>query len=144
MDLGKRRRPTAPINVNVIKAKPITGTGINTYAETHEKYDKTQNWRVKRYYAHNGYLQLAAETGLVTLALFLAFLVCYFANAIRRLKENVNSSDNNLTTGIILGLVSFLILALVDTVFHNPQPIMLFWYLAGLGWRESTKIESTS
>ena len=50
--------------LDVIEAKPWTGTGINTYNVAHEKYDKEKNWRVRGYYAHNGYLQLAAETGI--------------------------------------------------------------------------------
>jgi len=60
--------------VSVIKAKPLTGTGINTYLTVHAKYDKTRNWRVTDYYAHNGYLQMGAEIGLPALFLFLGFL----------------------------------------------------------------------
>jgi hypothetical protein len=66
--------------LHVIQAKPWTGTGINTYATSHQRYDKTQNWRVRNYYAHNGYLQLAAETGILGLLSFLIFLGVFFEN----------------------------------------------------------------
>ncbi|OGX04213.1 MAG: hypothetical protein A3J12_11540, partial [Omnitrophica bacterium RIFCSPLOWO2_02_FULL_44_11] len=56
--------------LEVIKARPLFGCGINTYAVNHQKYDTIKHWRVPGYYAHNGYLQLAAETGLIALALF--------------------------------------------------------------------------
>ncbi|MCM8775718.1 MAG: O-antigen ligase family protein, partial [Candidatus Omnitrophica bacterium] len=116
---------------DVIEARPWTGTGINTYAVSHQKYDQTKNWRVQNYYAHNGYLQLAAETGLPSLILFLAFLIQYFRGA---LKRSVPSSQDGdiLRFGILAGILNFLIFAGIDTVLHNPQPVMTFWYLMGL------------
>jgi len=39
--------------VSVIRAKPLEGTGINTYTAAHAQYDRTGNWRVRNYYAHS-------------------------------------------------------------------------------------------
>ncbi len=117
--------------LSVIKAKPLTGTGINTYAVAHQKYDTTQSWRVKNYYAHNGYLQLAAETGLPTLVCFIWFLFQYFFDSFR----NPGGSDltNRLARlGLLTGALNFLFLATVDTVLHSPQPGLTFWFLLGL------------
>ncbi len=120
--------------VSVIRAKPLTGTGINTYAVAHQRYDTTKNWRVKNYYAHNGYLQLAAETGLPGLFLFLVFLLCYFRWIFSRIsqKRRDGSSAALLPLGILTALISFLAFAMVDTVLHNEQAAMTFWYLLGL------------
>lgn len=121
--------------LHVIKAKPLTGTGINTYAAAHQKYDKTQNWRVKNYYAHNGYLQLAAETGIPGLVLFLLFLFQWARLGFKNLAAWAAAGRREggfPLEGIVLGLLNFLILALVDTVFHNPPSIKLFWYFAAL------------
>jgi putative inorganic carbon (HCO3(-)) transporter len=119
--------------LQVIKARPLTGTGINTYAVAHQKYDTTQSWRVKNYYAHNGYLQMAAETGLPTLAFFLAFLVFYFLKAFRTFKSLPEGIERNTLAGILTGVVNFLILGLGDTKFHNPHAILAFWFLMGWG-----------
>lgn len=119
---------------HVIKAKPWTGTGINTYASTHAKYDQTDNWRVRDYYAHNGYLQIAAETGLPCLFFFLLFLFQYFRLSLQHARSLELQPEQNLFMGQMIGLVNFLVFALVDTVFHNPQPIMMFWFLLGLQW----------
>lgn len=117
--------------VQVIQAKPLTGTGINTYASTHAKYDKTQNWRVRNYYAHNGYLQMAAETGVASLLFFLAFLFYYMSRNVN-LSTKTSEQTRILFWGVTGGLFNFIILASVDTVLHNPLPAMTFWYLLGL------------
>ncbi len=138
--------------LHVIRARPWTGTGINTYALAHQKYDKTESWRVRNYYAHNGCLQIAAETGLPSLACFLLFLFFYFKEALRypspppspqrgegkqaafpRPACGERAGVRGETGGILAGLAGFLMLGLIDTVFHNPQSIMGFWYLAGWG-----------
>ena len=120
--------------VSVIKAKPLTGTGINTYAVAHQKYDTTQNWRVRNYYAHNGYLQLAAETGLPGLFFFLAFLLYHLAWSFRQMAPLKDASGQEILVplGLMTAILSFLLFAGIDTVLHNEQSAMAFWYLLGL------------
>ncbi|MBI4115243.1 MAG: O-antigen ligase family protein [Candidatus Omnitrophica bacterium] len=119
--------------VQVIQARPWTGTGINTYAVAHQKYDQRQNWRVQNYYAHNGYLQMAAETGLPSLACFLTFLFFYFLKGLRFTAKRPDGEDRRTLAGIYAGIVNFLVLAIIDTIFHNPQAVLSFWFLAGWG-----------
>ncbi len=120
---------------NVIKAKPWTGTGINTYRAAHGRYDTTRNWRVRGYYAHNGYLQMAAETGLPSLLLFLVFLFQYFRLSLRPPAADSEPDLNRFKRcGLLFGVANILIFALVDTVIHNPQPVMTLWFLMGLQW----------
>ncbi len=118
--------------VQVIRATPFGGTGINTYAAAHARYDKTKNWRVRNYYAHNGYLQTAAETGLTGLGLFLAGLWFFFAGVLKGLKSKENDPDGRCLWGILTGLFGFLILVFVDTVLHNNESVILFWFFMGL------------
>ena len=40
--------------------------------------------------------------------------------------------DRNIPLGYLAGMWGFLVLCLIDTVLHNPQPVMLFWYLGGV------------
>ncbi len=116
--------------VDVIRAKPIFGTGINTYAVAHQKYDRTQNWRVRNYYAHNGYLQMAAETGLPGLLFFLIFLFAYFFYSFQPFESP--PWDHRFRLALLTGLFSFLVFSAVDTVLHNEQPALTFWFLMGL------------
>ncbi|MBI3316446.1 MAG: O-antigen ligase family protein [Candidatus Omnitrophica bacterium] len=117
--------------LQVIKARPVFGTGINTYAKAHTKYDMTQNWRVRNYYAHNGYLQMAAEIGLPGLLCFVLFLLRLFAIHFRKNPQEPESA-RILRLGLFAGALNFLLFAMVDTVMHNAPSVMAFWYLAGL------------
>ena len=118
--------------LQVIEARPLTGTGINTYAVAHQAFDKRRSWRVRNYYAHNGYMQMAAETGLPSLFFFLAFIFLYFKEAFGAVKIAEGNSRRKLV-GMLAGIWGFLILCGIDTVFHNPQVVMGFWFLAGWG-----------
>lgn len=120
--------------LDVIEAKPLTGTGINTYSAAHAKYDKTQNWRVRDYYAHNGYLQLAAETGLPTLFFFLSFLAAYFYQTLRVYFHQRDGAYSDYFLGILIGVFNFLVTSAVDTVLHNSLPVLVFWFMLALGW----------
>ncbi len=116
--------------LNVIKAKPLTGTGINTYAVAHQKYDTRKNWRVRDYYAHNGYLHLGAETGLPCLGAFLWLLGACFYQGLKSMRADV--PEFYLRMGLLMGLAAFLLFSAVDTVMQSPQPIMTFWFLMGV------------
>jgi O-antigen ligase len=113
--------------IDVIKAKPVTGTGINTYTKSHAKYDTQKSWRVRNYYAHNGLLQMGAEIGLPGVLCFVIFLAAIFFHALNRL-----SGGSGIVWGLCAGLWNFLALALVDTVLHNPQPVLQCWFMLGL------------
>lgn len=116
--------------IQVIRAKPWTGTGINTYAKAHQKYDKTQNWRVRDYYAHNGYLQMAAETGIPSVVFFLAFLGVLLVHILKT-AQAADPADRGLLWGFAVSILNFMIFGAVDTVFHNPQSILMFWFVLG-------------
>lgn len=124
LDLWKRA-------ADVIEAKPWTGTGINTYTKAHVKYDKSKSWRVRDYYAHNGYLQMAAEIGLPGAFAFLTFLTSLIILACKR-STGLAGREFFLRIGLITGVTVFSINAAWDTLFHNPQAVMTFWFFLGL------------
>ena len=117
--------------LQVIRARPWFGCGINTYIHNYPKFDKTKSWRVPGYYAHNGYLQLAAETGLVSLSLFLFIIALSLSSGYRAFQKAL-PEKKILIAGLISGFVALLLQAFVDTTFHNLQPATLIWFMAGL------------
>lgn len=118
--------------LDVIEAKPLTGTGINTYNVAHAKYDKEKHWRVRGYYAHNGYLQLAAEIGLPGIFCFLWFLFMFFRRTLQAVVRVRGSPEEYIQLGLVTGLMAFLFYAAGDNNLQSPPSLMMFWYLAGI------------
>lgn len=77
-------------------------------------------------HTHNDYLQLWVEGGALALVVFLAFVVTVFVRALKALRR----SDDLFYLGMLGGLVSILVGALVSFPLHRPTTSLLFWVLA--------------
>ena len=118
--------------INIIRAHPIIGCGLNTYVQNIQKYNPGVNGEVSNYYAHNGYLQHTAETGMVGLFALLALLFRYYQLVFSKFKDFRKLISGQM---IILSVSGFLFYVFFDTIFHNLQPFLLFWLL--FGWSVS-------
>jgi len=109
----------------MIKSNPLLGVGLNHYlAELPHFVPVTETYRG---YAHNSYLQIWAETGLIGLLSFLFPLV--HLNALR---SNQKPPPTLLNTCLFIGCSAFLIQAAFDNHFFSMQPAFLFWTLWGM------------
>jgi len=117
--------------IGMIRDQPLLGHGINTFMANYVAY-----WvggeRMPRY-AHNCFLQIAAETGIAGLLAFVwlvgAMLVLWW-RAVRRLESSHEARA--LLLGLGAGLVAFLAQSSIDTNFYSLRQATLFWTLAGL------------
>ena len=115
---------------DVIAARPLTGTGINTYAVAYQEFDTRKSWRVQNYYAHNGYLQMAAEIGLPGLFIFLIFLVRWIL--INRPRSFESDPYADVRWSLFGGIIAFMIFCLADTAMHSLLPVITFFFALGL------------
>jgi O-antigen ligase len=115
--------------LKMIGERPVFGFGLNTFMANY--LDHWVGGQQLPRYAHNCYLQVAAETGLPGLLTFLALLYLFFARVVvelRRLRPN----DQSVLVGLTAGLLAFAVQAAVDTNFYALRQAALFWVLAGL------------
>lgn len=114
--------------LGMIRDRPLVGHGLNTFMANYLDY-----WvggeRQPRY-AHNCYLQLWAETGLLGLSAFCYWVWQFFCLIRGSMPQEKRSRA--LTLGIGAGLLAFLIQAGVDTNFYSVRQAVLFWSMAGL------------
>jgi putative inorganic carbon (HCO3(-)) transporter len=116
--------------MNMIKAKPVFGHGPSTFMANFEKYRPAGYSEVV--YAHNCYLQIAAESGIFALLAFSWMIALFF---FRSIKAMVKIRDEFLKTfllGLLGGILSFLIHSGVDTDMYQLQLVTLFWFSLGL------------
>lgn len=119
--------------LSLLHERPFFGHGLNTYSYTvHQRKSHKEDVVI---YPHNSYLQLAAEMGSVGLFTFLFLLFSLVQCLIRSILRGgiQDSFAASLQSGIIVGIVGFLVKALFDTEFHSLQRGDLFWFFAGLG-----------
>lgn len=110
---------------------PLTGTGLNTYGVATLFY---QRHDLGHYYsqAHNDYLQLAAEGGLL-LTIPACLCAVLFAGAVRRrFEEDTSASGYWLRVGAVTGLAAIALQETVDFSLQMPGNAALCATLCGL------------
>jgi len=125
----------------MIKDHPLLGSGIGTYKYNTLRYQaeffaKGENRSLYPHgfadKAHNEYLQLWAELGIIGLGIFIWLIISYFRFGLKILRKIKDESRQ----GIIIGLMGAVVAVLVDGIFgfplHLPATIVLFWLALGL------------
>jgi len=114
--------------VGIFRDYPLTGSGPGTFAFVHGKYQG-------RYYAqdaHNLYLQILAEMGIVgTIALVLV-LTSLGALWLRALRRSRRSEEYALMAGVGLSLIAFFLHSAVEMNWHFPANPAVAFALAGV------------
>lgn len=110
--------------------KPLFGHGLNTFMSIFERYKPADYpWIV---YAHNCFLQMAAETGIIGLLVFLWFCASILIQAITKFF----AASDKLIKAAIIGAAACIIATLtnsfVDTNLYSLPLAVLFWSLCGL------------
>ena len=105
---------------------PLTGVGLNCYGVAMLAY-QTHDVGMRAVEAHNDYLQLLAEGG-VLLALPVAFAVVAFVQAVRR-RFRESGDDSRiwwLRTGAVVGICGLALQSAVDFSLQMPGSAVLF------------------
>lgn len=122
---------------------PFLGVGIGNYPKAYEVY-ALPGWPTGVGHAHNYYLNLAAEGGLLTLIAFLLFLGLAWRFAAHTWRQAADTWERLLALGLMGSLAAFSAHSLVDSLFVHSIGILLgilFGLLSALGvteFREKT------
>jgi len=116
----------------MVQDSPFFGLGLNTYSE-HFPHYKPEDYRAAMY-AHNAYIQIAAEAGWVGLSLFLAYIGRLVWLFFRRLRGDISDFRFVFLAGFMAGVAGFLVNSLFDSCFQSTQLRSLFWMLMGVAF----------
>jgi putative inorganic carbon (HCO3(-)) transporter len=118
---------------SMIKASPVFGSGLGTFQIVFPGF-RYPGFELEvpignLLHAHNEYLEIWAEMGILGLALFLWLMIGFFRYAIKNLRGGRGGL-------IALGLISGIAGVLVDSLFSSSMrwtgPAFTFWLLFGL------------
>ncbi|MCG2677652.1 hypothetical protein L6386_03735, partial [bacterium] len=106
------------------------GTGIGTFATVYPRYKFPQANEV--HYAHNWYLQVASEMGVLGLGALLWLLVTFIKESIKTLRTEQERSQQAIIAGLLAGGFAFLFHNLIDMDAYVPEIALLWWAVVGL------------
>ena len=120
--------------VNMIKHHPFVGVGVNTFVENYAKYKLPGPDYAKTpaaTYAHNIYLQMAGETGLIGLGAFFCFLFMLFRQGAAVYHKLRDDYLKIIALSVLACCLAFLVNGLTETNLYHARIAMMFWYLSG-------------
>jgi O-antigen ligase len=123
--------------LRIIQASPVTGMGLDTYGTTMILF-QTPGLDVHFQEAHNEYLQLAAEGGLLVCVPILLTLIVFVANVGRRFRQAPKGGTTYwLRIGAVISLICIALQSLVDFSLQMPGNAALFAAVAALAIHQS-------
>ncbi|MDR3390961.1 MAG: O-antigen ligase family protein [Sulfuriferula sp.] len=103
--------------IHMILAHPFSGTGWGTFAAYYPAYRSPLENTTAGYFAHNDYLQLAAEGGILALFLQLSIMLRLIIQLKRSLKR-VSDITGLESVALLLGTLALFIHASVNFIFY--------------------------
>lgn len=127
----------------MFEAEPVFGVGLHTFAEAYgphlERATLPAGYEPELAYmpwAHNLYLEMLAERGVVGLAGFLVPVVAMLRCLRTALAERGgDEAARPYAVAVAASLAAFLVMGLFDLTFLKDWVLLLFWLIAGMSVR---------
>ncbi len=128
------RFPLYAAAIDLITLRPLTGAGLGTEAvqaavEDYRLYDQVAPF----VHAHNIYLQVWLETGLLGIVTFVGAMGAAIKGAVRAVKApHCPHAVGLVTMGGVSALAGILVCGLADYIWTYPRVMVVFWFLFAL------------
>ena len=127
-------------NLDMIKERPLFGWGYGNYKKFREPYYQRYPAADTHAHAHNNFLQVWVDGGLVGLLAFL-FLFWVILHAGWRTYRSLSAEAEpvrSLVLGGTLSIFGFLLGGLTQYNFGDAEVVIVFWMMTGIVMRLST------
>jgi O-antigen ligase len=118
------------VTVEMIKAQPLLGTGMGAFGVIYTRYD-TRNGLYRLDQAHNDYLQVASDAGIVGVVLAMFFVVVLFRRAFVRSKSR-DDFRRGIAIAALGGCFGVMVHSFFDFTLHTTSNALLFLVMAAI------------
>jgi len=118
------------VTVDIIKNHPLVGTGLGAFGVVYTGYD-SRNGMYRLEQAHNDYLQVLSDGGIVGAVIGVFFIVSLFRMGFAR-RESRDDFRRGVATGALAGCFAVLVHSFFDFTLHTTANALLFLVLAAL------------
>ncbi|MCX5641979.1 MAG: O-antigen ligase family protein [Candidatus Omnitrophica bacterium] len=118
--------------LKIFRDFPIIGTGLGTFASIFPAYRSEDIIKKVFSFAHNEYLQLLSEVGIVGFLIFFVGFAVFFFRTIKQLFRRHDRTAVALTSAGLAGLCAGFVHALVDFPFRVPANGLLLALILGV------------
>jgi len=126
-------------SIDMIKSSPVAGIGLNNFQLEYPKFqkyssltDSDMGFFVLTKRAHNDFMQVWIELGIVGFILFLIIIFLIVKSCFVAARTATNDFQKWMIAALSIGIISTITLSLVSFPFQMPVPAFLFWMFAGL------------
>jgi len=110
--------------------RPLLGQGLNTFMANYERFRAPGDSGI--WYAHNSYLQVAAELGIAGFLSFSWLAAKIVWTSVVSWNKIADSSIRIAYLGLFCGITAFLILSLFEVTHYSLQSAVLFYLSIGI------------
>lgn len=129
----------------MFKEHPIFGVGNGNYVSLYDSYVKKYRWLSYGYThfpAHDSYLKVLAELGIIGIVVFLIFLFILAKNLYKYIKNKQYSYFSYYYIGFFTSFLVFLFMNISDNLFFVPKTTSYFWIMTAIFYGISYKKNS--
>ena len=120
-------------SLGILKDFPVFGTGLGTYGQIFRRY-QTHQFGSFFDHAHNDYLEMAADTGVLGFLVAAGMAVLFFVALIRGWKHKHGMFGKSIAAGGISSCLAMAVLSGVDFNLRIPANALLFTVVAALSY----------
>ena len=119
------------VALKIFFAHPILGAGLDAFAAAFTRYDTWNGFfRIER--AHNDYLQILADAGIVGFACVAGFIYLLFKKGLPVADDNSSNYRRSVANGALAGCFGILIHSFFDFPLRTPANTFFFLTLAAI------------